>query len=746
MFKPSKFLTILLSLSVLTLSLPQMVQAETKISFKDYADQYDLTAGTYKEGSVIITLASEDATALTKEGACSFDKKITVRRAYDFGPAEQLAKSSGDRDFFKDKTLRISEVSSSHYSTEDLINELSDNAYVLSVEPDYYQYFMGSSDDELSSSQWALDGGEKYQGTSSGMNWSKAKEATYSNTPIVAVVDSGVDYTHEDLADNMWVNPYSSLSGTYGYDFGDSDSNPMDSNGHGTHCAGTIAATANNQTGIAGISQNAKIMALKVCDSSGNVATSYIVSAFNYIYEAQELGANIVAVNCSWGGGSSGQSLINMVDQIGSKGALFLFAAGNEGKNHTSGSIDECPYDFDSDYKVLVGASDINDQRAYYSDYGSDTVDFFTPGDNIISSTCTNTFFPAIYSQTKQEDMASYVGDGSSQDLSILYPSQIGISDNSTSYAITQSSQDFFGGSTGSKQVSFSTSSSSSSRTHKPGGSSGSGSNSMSLYLDVTDLDLDTTASYQVCFDYGLTENGSICWDHTALSRNSSSFVTYGRKTYLNIVNLENSSLSNIYLDNVSISKANASNSSFGKYTTMSGTSMAAPMATGAVAFLANNYPSDTAKQRHERLNQCVRSVSALSGKCITGGVLDLSKATGTSVSTDTTGSSSINNGSTSTSSSKIKVTKVKLNKKKATLRYGKKLKLKATVTPTNATNKKVKWKVNKKKYAKVTKKGVVKAKKKGIGKTVKVYAIAKDGSKKKAVCKVKIKKKKKKS
>ncbi|MCR5690796.1 MAG: S8 family serine peptidase [Eubacterium sp.] len=743
MFKPSKFLTVLLSLSVLTLSLPQMVRAETQISPTDYADQYDLTEGTYKEGSVIVTLASKDATALTKEGACSFDEKITVRRAYDFGSADHLAKSSGDRDFFQDKTYRVSEVTSSHYSTKDLINELSDNAYVLSVEPDYYQYFMGSSDDELTSSQWALDGGDKYQGTSSGINWSKAKEATYSNTPIVAVVDSGVDYTHEDLADNMWVNPYSSLAGTYGYDFGDSDSNPMDSNGHGTHCAGSIAATANNQTGIAGVCQNAKIMALKICDSSGNVSNSYIVSAFNYIYEAQELGANIVAVNCSWGGGSSGQSMINLVDQIGSKGALFVFAAGNDGAYHSSSGVNECPYDFDSDYKVIVGASDVNDQRAYYSDYGKDMVDFFAPGDNILSTVCTDTFFPAIYPQTKQEEMATYVGDGSSQDLDLVYPSQIGISDSNTSYSISQSSDDFFGGSTGSKLVNFSTSSKSSSR----GPGSSSGSNSISLYLDVTDLDLDTTASYYVCFDYGVEDSGGICWDHTSLSRTSSSFVSYYGKTYLNLVNLKNSSFSKINFDNISVSKANPSSSSFGKYSTMSGTSMAAPIGTGAVAFLANKYPSDTAKQRHERLNQCIRSVSNLSNACIKGGVLDLSKADSTSVSADTTGSSSINNGTTSSSSSatsKIKVTKVKLNKKKATLRYGKKLKLKATVTPKNATNKKVKWKVNKKKYAKVTKKGVVKAKKKGIGKTVKVYAIAKDGSKKKAVCKVKIKKKKK--
>lgn len=160
---------------------------------------------------------------------------------------------------------------------------------------------------------------------------------------------------------------------------------------------------------------------------------------------------------------------------------------------------------------------------------------------------------------------------------------------------------------------------------------------------------------------------------------------------------------------------------------------MAAPSVSAAAAILASNYTKDTAAQRRERLLTCVRKVSGLSRYCKTGGVLDLRK-----IPTATCSPASAN-----TTAKKVKVTKVKLNKKKATLRYKKKLKLKATVSPKKATNKKVKWYVSKKKYASVTQKGVVKPKKKGIGHTVKVYAKAKDGSGKKAYCKVKIKKKK---
>lgn len=176
---------------------------------------------------------------------------------------------------------------------------------------------------------------------------------------------------------------------------------------------------------------------------------------------------------------------------------------------------------------------------------------------------------------------------------------------------------------------------------------------------------------------------------------------------------------------------------------------MAAPCVSGAVALLSALYQDDTPLLRKARLLECVRKCPALSTKCVTGGILDLSKLESnstTSASIKDTTDNSISNllprVTPTLSLQKIKVTKVKLNKKKANLRYGKKLKLKASLSPSNASNKKVKWSVSKKKYASVTQKGVVTPKKKGIGHTIKVYAKATDGSGKKAVCTIKIKKK----
>ena len=211
-------------------------------------------------------------------------------------------------------------------------------------------------------------------------------------------------------------------------------------------------------------------------------------------------------------------------------------------------------------------------------------------------------------------------------------------------------------------------------------------------------------------------------------------------------MNLEGtlSSYSNLYFDNLAISKANPATSTFGKYNCYSGTSMAAPVVSGAIAILAGAVSSDSAITRRQRLMQCVRTTQALSSICKTGGILDLSKLSTVTASTTSSKNSGTTSraGSTSSTTKKVLVKKVKLNKKKATLKYKKTLKLKATVTPKNATNKKVKWYVSNKKYATVSSKGVVKAKKKGIGHTVRVYAKAKDRSKKKASCKVKIKKK----
>lgn len=720
-------LSLLLVISFVTPA--QAAQAEETLPFSSSETDY-------VEGEVLVTLASPEQTELTEEGTASFDSKMEVESTWDFGEADTIADTPAEERKLEDKTLYISQVSSDTYSTEELIDKLQDEDYVLSVEPNYYRYKQ-SVGDTYKDQQWYLDGEGAFEGASTGIHYQETQNLTRTGDPVIAVVDTGIDYTHEDLKEHMWVNSYSSLAGVFGYDFGDNDSDPMDEDedGHGTHCAGVISAVSDNQTGITGIT-DAKLMALKVFNSDGDATDSSIIAAFNYIYNAQSLGVNIAAINCSWGGGGSTPSSIqSLIQKIGANGSLFIFAAGNDAVNHDYGNNRECPYDINSDYIVTVGASDINDNKAYFSDYGKATVDLFAPGDVIFSTVNTGVFTPSIYTAKEREQLCEFYSSLDTFDTQLYTAPEVGRMSNGITYLDkSYSEEDYYGQSdSGSLCVSISAR-----RNYA----------TLELYLDVTDQNLSPDNTYYISYDLGIREDSTMSWDHYTMPRMADHFVSNGERTYLRIAGLAGNfrSISELYFDNLGISKANPDTDAFGKYNVLSGTSMAAPQVSAAVALLASVYTTDSAVQRKSRLMNCVRTTSSLSSYCITGGILDLSKIPTATYSTTSSGSGTgTGNIAKTEGTSKIAVKKVKLNKKKATLRYGKKLKLKATVTPKRATNKKVKWYVSKKKYASVTQKGVVKAKKKGIGHTVKVYAKAKDGSGKKAYCKVKLRKKKKK-
>lgn len=695
----------------------------------------------YAEGEVLVTLAAPGQTGLAKEGTASFDEEINVEHSWSFGKADTIADTPAAKQELKDKTLYISQVSSDCYTTEELIEELEDRTNVLSVEPNYYRHKLSAGTDPYYSQQWYLDGTGSFQTASSGIHYGETKYLAQQGQPVVAIVDTGVDYTHEDLAGHMWHNPYpsSTLPGTYGYDFGDQDSDPMDEDedGHGTHCAGVVSAVSGNGTGITGIS-NANIMALKVFDSDGRATDSSILAAFHYIYRAQSLGINVAAINCSWGGGgSTPASIRSLIERIGERGGVFVFAAGNDGTNHDSTVSQGCPYDLDSDYVVTVGATGLNDQKASFSDYGKNSVHLFAPGELIFSSVNEGVFSPSLYSDAEQSRLCTFFTSLDSMDTALFTASEIGRPGSVIYLGKSYSREDFYGRSdSGSLCVSI--------RAVR-------NTALVELFLDVTELDLDHTQTYYLAYDLGTRENNGISWDHHTVRSTSDHFITKNNRTYLRLVGLTGNlrSVSELYFDNLGISKAGLAPSRFGSYNMLSGTSMAAPQAAAAVALLASVYTSDSAAERRARLLNCVRQTDSLSSCCLTGGLLDLSKipTASTILPLSMTRNQQTENKTESEKiqpkSNKTLVKKVKLNKKKAILRYGKKVKLKATVTPKNATNKKVKWSVSNQKYAKVTQKGVVKAKKKGIGHTVKVYATAKDKSGKKAYCKVRIKKRK---
>jgi len=211
---------------------------------------------------------------------------------------------------------------------------------------------------------------------------------TGSPSVIVAVVDTGVDYTHPDLAANIWQNPQEIINGidddgngyiddVRGWNFVSKNNDPMDDNGHGTHCAGTIAAVGNNGIGIAGTAWNVKIMPLKFLNAQGS---GYVSDAISAILYANQKGAAVISN--SWSGTGYTQSLKDAID---ASSAVVVCAAGNSGAN--ADTSPQYPAAFSSSNILSVAATDYNDKLASFSNYGATSVDLAAPGVSIYSTT-----------------------------------------------------------------------------------------------------------------------------------------------------------------------------------------------------------------------------------------------------------------------------------------------------------------------------------------------------------------------
>ncbi|TFF89389.1 MAG: hypothetical protein EU549_00805, partial [Promethearchaeota archaeon] len=195
-----------------------------------------------------------------------------------------------------------------------------------------------------------------------------------SHAVYVAVIDSGIDYSHPDISGN-----YVPL----GYDWVNDDNDPMDDRGHGTHCAGTIAATINNEIGVAGMAQ-VSIFAEKCLDNQGSGSHADFKSA---VVHAVDNGADIISYSA---GGSDSITKQEGVDYAISHGVMFIAAAGNEGNN-----IEFYPAAYPE--VIAVSATDQNDQLASFSNYGN-WIDVAAPGVDIVSTYLGGSY--AIYDGT----------------------------------------------------------------------------------------------------------------------------------------------------------------------------------------------------------------------------------------------------------------------------------------------------------------------------------------------------------
>jgi PKD repeat protein/subtilisin family serine protease len=257
-----------------------------------------------------------------------------------------------------------------------LIDKYKVSGLVQYAEHDYYVQALNDPNDPhyVNGDMWDLKNAGQNGGTpGADIHASAAWDIiTSASNIIVAVPDTGVRYTHEDLAANMWVNP---ADGSHGTNTIAANTDPNDDYGHGTHVSGTIGAVGNNGLGIVGVCWNVQIMALKFLDSTGNGTMSDAIACLDY---ARTHGAKVV--NASWGTTNfTSQALHDAIASLRDADIIFVAAAGNSSADNDTTLLYPSSYR-DLDNVVAVAATDLNDQLAGYSDYGTNTVDLAAPG------------------------------------------------------------------------------------------------------------------------------------------------------------------------------------------------------------------------------------------------------------------------------------------------------------------------------------------------------------------------------
>lgn len=218
-----------------------------------------------------------------------------------------------------------------------------------------------------------------------GVDALEAWESSRGAGQVIAVIDTGVDLTHPDLSGNLWTNPDSSALDVHGYDFVDDDSNPDDFNFHGSHVAGTAAAVDGNAQGIAGVSPDAEIMAVRVLDGNGSGSTETVAEGIAY---AATNGADVINLSLGASAGGAGDTL--MAEEIataGASGAVVVAAAGNDGADNDNPADATSPCTLPPDNLICVAAVDDRDGGlAQFSNYGETSVDLAAPGRRVLSA------------------------------------------------------------------------------------------------------------------------------------------------------------------------------------------------------------------------------------------------------------------------------------------------------------------------------------------------------------------------
>src|SRR5207247_9669987 len=222
--------------------------------------------------------------------------------------------------------------------------------------------------------------------------------STGSAANVVAVIDTGIDYTHPDLAANVWSAPRSftvvigdqtitCAAGTHGFNAITKTCDPFDDYGHGTHVSGTIGAVGNNNLGVVGVNWTTSIMAAKSLGASGTGTVADAINAIEFVIQAAAAaGANVRVLSNSWSSGGFSQALLDEINKANTNNMLFVASAGNNGLDNDTtprypASYGAAPYNAPS--VIAVASTDNRDTLASNSNYGATSVHLAAPGVNI---------------------------------------------------------------------------------------------------------------------------------------------------------------------------------------------------------------------------------------------------------------------------------------------------------------------------------------------------------------------------
>ena len=578
----------------------------------------------YVEGQAIVYYY-QSQNKMQSKSTNPFGEDIQIVNSFSLGNEKNLKVKSTNS--MATSKIQVAKVKSGKYTTDQIIKQCKNKSFVKYVEPNYRIHKADVPNDTYLKSQWAIDNQtDGYLGKDINAESQKVKASKSEKQRVIALVDTGMDYEHEDLLNAVWDNneDATGLDGKHGYDFINSDNDPMDDNGHGTHCAGIMAAKSNNDKGISGVDDGAKIMALKMLDETGSGYYYEALEAYYYIYQAQQKGVPVVAVNNSWSGLSDEETPIlnDLITKVGESGAISCFAAGNESTN-----IDQMPQQpscMDNKYVISVGASAYNQKVADFSNYGKSNVDIFAPGASILSSVSYICFNPTIYDAQKRNNLCgvfNYDADVTSK-LLVWKSGKLAVEKNTNhGFPINSNEKNCL-------QYKLNLSAE----------NGEDGDSSLELLYPVSEVDSEQYISYMECLEpkdpitidekYGAGTSES-SWYHVSKKFGDCETVGLDGVDYYLIEGFDGLPACDIdyYLDNIGISNKGVDPKEFGKYDFYNGTSMATPFVTGSVAMLSASYPNDDTMDRKERLLNSSTKVAGMDKFCKSGGILDLANS-----------------------------------------------------------------------------------------------------------------------